>query len=512
MESATKKASKKTAAPLEIKEPAKKTGAGKSKKVKILFVAGESAPFVTTGGLGEVVGSLPKYLQAENKNYDVRVVIPLYEEITAKFRDRIEYLGKAYVNLGWRNQYCGIFTAKESGVTYYFIDNEYYFKRPKCYGHFDDGERFAFFGKAVLDMLEIIDFFPDIIHMHDWHSAAAAIHAKTSYYDKKIGKKAFKNIKTVFTIHNIEHQGKFDMPILEEIFDISFAHKNLVDFSGRINLMKGAIMCSDLVTTVSPTYAKEIHSYEYAHGLDPIINMETAKMRGILNGIDYDAYNPKTDDKIFLQYDAESIDNKLENKLQLQTIMGLQPLGHIPVIAMITRVTKQKGFDLIDNAIYELGNMPLRLLIFGDGDYEGKCDYFQKIFPDKIRYRRGYNADFARRMYAGADMILMPSEFEPCGLSQMIAARYGTVPVVSSTGGLADTITPYDESGADKGKGIGFVFAKHDKDGMVKAISRACEIYRDGDKWRELVYRCMNRDFSWGHSAKEYIKTYSELL
>jgi len=520
MDSPTKKTARKPKSPdTEKTAKAEKTeniapapGTRKPAAKKILFAAGESAPFVTTGGLGEVVGSLPKYLQSENKNFDVRVVIPLYEEIMIKFKDRLEYIGKIYVKLSWRNQYCGLFKIKENGVIYYFIDNEYYFKRPKCYGHFDDGERFAFFGKAVLDMLEIVDFFPDIIHMHDWHSAAAAIHLKTDYYNKKAGKKEFKNIRSVFTIHNIEHQGKFDMSILEEIFDISFNYKDIVDFGGRINLMKGAVMCADIVSTVSPTYAKEIHSSEFAHGLEPIINAETKKVRGIINGIDYEIYNPKTDDKIFLQYDAESIHNKLENKLQLQIIMGLQQAGHIPVIAMITRVTKQKGFDLINSAIYERGNMPVQLIIFGDGDYEEKCDSFQKVFPEQIRYKRGYNPDFARRIYAGADMILMPSEFEPCGLSQMIAARYGAIPVVSNTGGLADTVIPYYEKGENKGEGIGFVFPRFDRDGMVSAITRACEVYQNGDKWRELVKRAMTRDFSWGHSAKEYIKLYNELL
>jgi starch synthase len=470
-------------------------------KTKILFAAGESAPFVTTGGLGEVVGSLPGYLQAENTNYDVRVVIPLYEQI--KFRERISYLKKINVRLAWRNQHCKIFTAEENGVTYYFIDNEYYFARPGCYGHFDDGERFAFFCKAVLGILEAVDFFPDIIHAHDWHAAALPVYLKTSHS----GKPEFKDIKTVFTIHNMEHQGKFDMDILEDIFDISFFSKNLVDFGGRINLMKGAVVCSDMVTTVSPGYAKEIHTPEYAYGLESVVNMETAKIRGITNGIDYGSYNPATDSAIFANYDSESLENKLENKLRLQEAMDLQPNKDIPLIAMVTRLTKQKGFDLMERAIYELGNMPMQLVIFGDGDYEAKCEYFCSLFPEKIKYRRGYDPAFARLMYAGADMVLMPSEFEPCGLSQMIAARYGTVPLVSGTGGLADTITPYDE----KGTGIGFVFGKHDKDGLLGAVAYACGLYKNKEKWQELMLRCMDSDFGWGRSAAEYLKMYGEL-
>ena len=480
-------------------------------KTKILFAAGESAPFVTTGGLGEVVGSLPKYINAKNPDCDVRVVIPLYEEITAKFGERIKYAGYTYVDLNWRHQYCGVHTAEENGVTYYFIDNEYYFKRPKCYGHFDDGERFAFFGKAVLDILETIDFFPDIIHMHDWHAATAAIHLATSYQNKKIGAKAFKDIKTVFTIHNMEFQGEYDMPILEEIFDISFFHKDLVDFGGRINLMKGAIVCSDLVTTVSPGYAREIHTAEYAHGLESVINMETAKIRGILNGIDYGSYNPETDERVYVRYNAETLENKLKNKLALQVDVGLPQNGRIPLVAMITRITKQKGFDLMERVMHELGGMQMQLVIFGDGNrgepYEGICERFAGLFPEKVRFLRGYNPDFARKLYAGADMILMPSEFEPCGLSQMIAARYGTVPLVSRTGGLADTITPYGEPG----EGIGFVFGKHDKDSMLHAIGSACALYGDEKKWRELVRRCMGRDFGWQLSAGEYIKMYGEL-
>ena len=487
----------------------KRTVAKKVKKAskKILFVSSEASPFITTGGLGEVIGALPKNLYKAEENTDVRIVIPLYEEIAVKFKDILEFYGKIYVDLGWRHQYCGIFTAKAGDVIYYFIDNEYYFKREGCYGYFDDGERFAFFGKAVLDILEAVDFIPDIIHAHDWQSAIVPVYLRTTYSHKE----EFKNIKTVFTVHNIEYQGKFNMPILEDIFDISFEYKTVVEFNGLINLMKGAMMCSDIISTVSPTYAKEIHDYRYAHGLDPVINMQTDKIRGILNGIDTESYNPKTDSKIFVNYDSESAEKKSENKLQLQTIMDLPKNDQIPVIAIVTRLVGHKGIDLIAGAMNEIIKLPLQFVVLGSGDreYELQFEMFRERFPDKVRVHLGFSPELARRIYAGADIFLMPSRFEPCGLSQMIAARYGAVPVVRETGGLKDSIMPYD---AEKGEGIGFVFTDYSCESITEAINRAFTAYNDKEKWADLVKRAMEWDFSWENSAKEYIRMYNELL
>jgi len=479
---------------------------GKSMK-KILFVSSESAPFVITGGLGEVVGSLPKNLTAQDENIDVRIILPLYEEVMSRFKDILDFVGAVSVKLNWRNQYCGVFTAKSGNVTYYFIDNEYYFKRADCYGHFDDGERFAFFGKAVLDILEMIDFIPDVLHMHDWQSAIISIYLKTNYAHKK----EFSNIKTMFTVHNIEYQGKYDMSILSDVFDISSEYTGILEFNGQINLMKGAMMCSDIISTVSPTYAREIHDYQAAHGLDPIINMQTAKVRGILNGIDTESYSPAADGRIFANYDAEDPSKKIDNKLQLQTIMNLAVQDDIPVIGIITRLVGHKGIDLITGAMEELAELPVQFIIIGSGDrsYELSLESFAERFPDKIAIKIGFNNELARRIYAGADMLLMPSKNEPCGISQMIAARYGTVPLVRETGGLKDSVTPYETDG---GKGIGFTFSEYASDSIIELINRALAVYKDKDKWQELVKRLMQCDFSWSQSAKEYIKIYDELL
>ena len=495
----------KAAKPSKTAKTVKK--AGENDAVKILFVSSEAAPFITTGGLGEVIGALPKNLYKTEKKMDVRIVIPLYEEIMAKFGDKLDFVGKIYVDLGWRHQYCGIFTAKEGDVIYYFIDNEYYFKRADCYGHFDDGERFAFFGKAVLDILEAIDFIPDIIHTHDWQSSVVPIYLRTTYS----GKEEFKNIKTIFTVHNIEYQGKYNMSILYDIFDIPFEYKHVLEFDGAMNLMKGAMMCSDIISTVSPSYAKEIHDFRYAHGLDPIINMQTGKIRGILNGIDTESYNPADDKKIFSNYDSGRINNKLENKLQVQTIMNLQKNDQIPVIAIVTRLVRHKGIDLIVGAMNELVKLPIQIVMLGKGDreYELLFESFRERFPDKIGVKIGYDNEISRRIFAGADMIIMPSKFEPCGITQMIASRYGAVPIVRETGGLKDSIMPYETDG---GKGNGFVFTDYVSDSVTEVIVRACEVYKDKVKWAELIKRVMEWDFSWGQSAKEYIKMYDELM
>ena len=496
----------------EAVKPVKKAASPRKKAVKksskkILFVSSESAPFITTGGLGEVIGALPKNLRRADKDMDVRIVIPLYEEISLKFKDDLKFIDKFYVDLGWRRQYCGIYSAVISDVTYYFIDNEYYFKRPGCYGYFDDGERFAFFGKAVLDMLGVIDFIPDIIHAHDWQSAIVPVYLKTIYSWKK----ELSDVKTVFTVHNIEYQGKYSMSILGDVFDIPYHDKHIVEFDKSINLMKGAMTCSDIISTVSPSYAREIHGWDYAHGLDPVINTQTHKIRGILNGIDTESYDPKTDTKIVESFNSSDISGKLQNKLQLQTIMGLPKDERIPIIAVITRLVSHKGMDLIIGAMHDILQMPVQFVVLGSGDrdYERQFELFSESFPDKISVHLGFNSDLARRIYAGADMFLMPSKSEPCGLSQMIAARYGTVPLVRATGGLRDSIIPYE---SEDGQGIGFVFEDYRRESITEIISRAYAVYNDTEKWEELVKRVMNRDFSWGLSAKEYIKMYNELL
>jgi starch synthase len=499
----------KPAKPAKLIKPAKPAKSAKPKnlKKKILFVSSEAAPFMTTGGLGEVVGALPKNLYKADNNFDVRIVIPLYEEIAHRFSDRLEFVGRIFVSLGWRHQYCGIFKAEEAGVVYYFIDNEYYFKRADCYGHFDDGERFAFFGKAVLEILEVVGFIPDIIHAHDWQSSLTPVYLKTNYS----GKKEFKNIKTVFTVHNIEYQGKYAMSILEDVFDISYAHRELLEFDGAINLMKAAMMCADIISTVSKTYSQEIRDPGIAHGLDPIINMQSHKIRGILNGIDTDSYNPATDSKISVNYDADCPEKKIRNKLQLQTVMNIQTDENIPVVAIVSRLVSHKGIDLLAGAMKELVNLPMQFVLVGKGDreYELAFEAFDERYAKKVGVRIGYDNEISRKTFAGADMVIMPSRTEPCGIVQMIASRYGAVPIVRETGGLKDSIIPYETDG---GCGNGFTFYDCTSGNIVEAISRALAVYGDKEKWAQLVKRVMNWDFSWEQSAKEYIKMYNDLL
>jgi starch synthase len=343
--------------------------------------------------------------------------------------------------------------------------------------------------------------------MHDWQSAITAIYLKTTYADKE----ELKNIKTVFTVHNIEYQGKYDMSILHDVFDIPFEHKHLLEFDGGINLMKGAMVCSDIISTVSPSYAKEIHDYRAAHGLESIINMRTSDVRGILNGIDTESYDPAADKNIFANFDADDPSKKVDNKTQLQTMMNLSTNEDVPLIGVITRLVGHKGIDLITGAMNELVELPVQFVVLGSGDrgYELSLESFSERFPDKIAIKIGFNNELARRIYAGADMFLMPSRFEPCGISQMIAARYGTVPLVRETGGLKDSIIPYETDG---GKGIGFTFSEYASDSIVEIVNRALAVYDDKEKWSELVTRVMNCDFCWKQSAKEYLKMYEELL
>ena len=498
-----------TGADTKAKAGAKaKTGAkSKSKTKKILFVSGESLPFMATGGLGEVIGALPKYLIRADKNLDVRVVMPLYETIKVKFAERLEFAGHIQVALGWRSQYCGIFKTEENGVLYYFIDNEGYFKRPQYFGHFDDGERFAFFCKAVLDILDKINFIPDIIHAHDWQSGLVPVYLKTNYSHIK----EFDNIKTVFTVHNIEYQGRYNFDILEDVFDISSIHRQVLELHGDINIMKGAMMCSDIISTVSPSYAKEIHDMNSAFGLDPIVNMLSGKIRGILNGIDIEFFNPETDAKISANYSAENPGDKARNKAQLQTVMNLPNEERVPVISIVSRLVFAKGVDVLADVMEELvKQQPAQFIVLGSGnrDYELRFEALSERFGNRIGVKIGYDAELARKIFAGSDMIIMPSRSEACGLTQMTASRYGAVPIVMSTGGLKDSIIPYEPEGG----GNGFVFENCGFDSVTDAVNRACSVYNEPEKWTELVKRVMKWDFSWEQSAKEYIKMYKELL
>lgn len=472
-------------------------------KRKILFAASECTPFIATGGLAEVIGSLSKSL-AQDKEYDVRVVLPLYSDIRGDYRQRFTYLGNINVPLGWRNQYCGIFSYEESGVTFYFLDNEYYFRRGGCYGYYDDGERFAFFSRAVMEILGFLQFYPDVLHCHDWQSALAAIYLKTIYCHRR----EYSLIRAVFTIHNIEYQGKYSLDVLEDLFGISDDYRYLLEFDGCANLMKAAIECSETFTTVSPTYAEEIKRAEYAHGLQGEVERNAFKLRGILNGIDVKSYDPATDPALFAPYSAENPAGKEICKAELQKMLGLPVRADVPVVAMISRLVAHKGLDLVRAAIEELLADDVQFVLLGTGDSEYES-YFKDLanrYKGKVVSIIAFNGDLSRKIYSGADIFLMPSKSEPCGLSQMIASRYLTVPVVRETGGLYDSIKPYGAGGN------GFTFAAYNAGDMLYVLREAVSLYKNKPEWQKLMIKAGTTDFSWQRSAEEYKKLYTDTL
>ncbi len=473
------------------------------KNFKVLFVASEALPFASTGGLADVIGSLPAALC--KNGIDARVVIPYYSSIKGKFKN-IEYMCDYNVKLSWRNQYCGIHTAKHNGVTYYFVDNEYYFNREKLYGSYDDGERYAFFSKAVLDMLPRVDFFPDIIHTNDWQAALVGIYLKQIYRAQNY---SYRPIRVVHSIHNIEYQGIYDHYILGDVFDLPPECASIVDYKGCINLTKGAIVCCDKLTTVSPTYAKQICSPEYSSGLHDIINQFNFKTTGIINGIDMDYYNPLTDDDLYTKYRALS--GKAKNKAALQNDLGL-PVKDVPMVSMITRLTSHKGLDLVTAVIDEFLQDDVQLVVLGTGD-PGFESFFRRLeerFPEKVKAIIAYDKSLSKKIYAGSDIFLMPSKSEPCGLAQMIASRYGTVPVVRETGGLYDTIKYYND---ETREGNGFTFANYNAHDMLYTLRKAVGLCRDyKEQWKELCTKIMKIDFSWNVPAKAYTALYSEVL
>ncbi len=469
-------------------------------KKKILFVASEATPFIVTGGLAEVIGSLSKALAATNR-YDVRVILPLYSDIKYEYREKFTYLGNLYVHLAWRNQYCGVFTYEKDGVTYYFIDNEYYFKRTGCYGYFDDGERFAFFSKCVLEVMPFVHFYPDIMHCHDWQAALAAIYLKTNYCFKE----EYQYIRALFTIHNIEYQGQYSLDLLCDLFDIYGKYKYLVEYNNCINLMKGAIECCEKFSTVSPKYAEEIKYPFYSHGLDPIVRHNEFKLCGILNGIDDEGYNCEKDSHLFANYSAEDFTGKAVCKEELQKMLHLPVRAQTPIIAMISRLVSHKGLDLVTKILEELLQDDVQVVILGTGDQQYE-NYFKQIankYPDKMSANIIFNGDLSRKIYSGADIFLMPSKSEPCGLSQMIASRYGTISIVRETGGLFDSIKP----------GVnGYTFANYNAHDMLYVIKQAINDYKDKDNWLELMKKVVNTDFSWSRSAKDYEALYLSML
>lgn len=476
-------------------------------KKSILFVASEANPFAGTGGLADVIGSLPKAL-AKNGNYDVRVAVPLYQSVSSAWRDTFRFVGNFNVPLSWRNQYCGIFTTKYEGVTFYFIDNEYYFKRTGLYGHGDDGERFAFFSKAVLEMMGYLDYYPDVMHSHDWQSALSVIYLKTLYK----GKGNYDKIRALFTIHNIEYQGKFGFDAFGDIFGLPEYAYDMVEYDGCINLMKGAIQLAEKFSTVSKTYASEIKNAFFAHGLQGIIADNEFKMTGILNGIDQDVYSAKKDDKLFANFSATDLSGKAICKAELQKMLNLPVNENVPVISIITRLVSQKGLDLIKVVFEDILSEDVQIIILGTGDKEYE-DYFVDIanrYEGKCRTIIAYNKDLASKIYSGSDIFLMPSKHEPCGLSQMIACKYATVPVVRSTGGLADSINAYNDE--ERKSGNGFKFYNYNAHEMLYVIKDAIFTFGNKKEWVKLQKSAIKTDFSWKKSACEYEKLYENIL
>ena len=473
--------------------------------MKILFAASECVPFIKTGGLADVVGALSPVLKAQG--HDVRVILPLYAAIPEQYVSQMKLECEFEVELCWRRQYCGVKSLEYQGVTFYFVDNQYYFGRSYIYGlGGDEYERFGFFDRAVIDALVHLDFKPDVIHCHDWQTGMIPALLKIQYAQFPF----YQDMKTVYTIHNLQYQGVYGKEILGDVFGLGEQHEQLLDFGGTLNLMKGAIECADVVTTVSPTYAEEILDPWFSHGLDPILRERQYKLHGILNGIDTDIYNPETDKAIAKNFSAKDPAGKKEDKADLQREFSLPVRDDVPIIGMVSRLVSHKGLDLVKAVLDELlSTTDVQLVVLGTGDWEYE-NFFREIearYPGKVGLRIAFIPDLARKIYAGCDMFLMPSKSEPCGLSQMLALRYGTLPIVRETGGLKDSIT---DSG--DGEGNGFTFKSYNAHDMLGAIRRSLGAYSDKKYWASLVERALECDNSWGRSAREYMRLYRETI
>ncbi|HKL73753.1 MAG TPA: glycogen synthase GlgA [Clostridia bacterium] len=472
--------------------------------MKILFATSEAGPFVRTGGLGDVAAALPLALSKQKQ--DVRVILPLYDAIKDTYRQTMQFIGSKEVTLGWRKQYAGVYSCIYDGVKFYFIDNEYYFKRNGVYGHYDDGERFSFFSRAVLEVLPLIDFYPEVIHCNDWQTSLIPV-MLDCFYRKEAG---YGDIKTVMTIHNIEFQGSMDKVCISDVFGIPDSHKNIVEYGNNANMLKAGIEAANVVTTVSKTYAQEILNPYFAYGLQDILIKRSYKISGIVNGIDVALYNPLKDKALFSNYSAKTVGTKkAPNKTGLQEMVNL-PVSDKPIIGMVTRLTNQKGLDLIMEVLEEILNMDLQMVVLGTGDwkYEVALQEMAKRYSHKLAVIINFSQDIASKIYGGSDMFLMPSKFEPCGLSQIIAMRYGSVPIVRETGGLKDTVPPFNHI---DGTGRGFTFKTYNAYDMLDAIRRAVVTFEDKEQWEKVVANAMSGDYSWKVSGKEYLDLYKSI-
>lgn len=481
--------------------------ADSSKKMQIVFASAECAPFVKTGGLGDVAGSLPAALVRAGA--EVIVMVPKYATIKEEYKAQMEHFADFYVSLGWRNEYCGLEKLEHDGVTYMFVDNERYFARDYPYGFFDDGERFAFFSKAITESLQHLPegFECDILHCNDWQTALAPVFLREFYQ----GLPLYDRVKTVFSIHNVAFQGQFSDTVMEDILGVAHipaAASQLRCDACSVNYMLGALRYADAITTVSPTYANEIQTPEFGEGLDGVLRERSYALQGILNGIDVAGFDPATDKRIAANYTVEDRSGKAVCKAKLQEELGLEVRDDRPLMVMVTRLTRQKGMDLVMYALDRIlsGGVQVAVLGTGDRDYEDGLRYFQDKYPGTMAARIEFDPALSQRMYAAADMFLMPSKFEPCGLSQIIAMRYGTLPIVRETGGLKDTVIPYNEF---TGEGTGFSFSNFNGDEMGDAVFRAARLFWDNrDAWNQLVTQAMSQDFSWTRSADKYLDLY----
>ena len=475
--------------------------------MKILYATSEAVPFCKTGGLADVAGSLPKALAEQGA--EVAVILPLYQRVRERFGGQLKFECYDYVNLAWRHSYCGLFSLERDGVTWYFVDNEQYFNRPDLYGYMDDGERFGFFSRAIVRMLPHLKFWPEVIHCNDWQTALVPIYLK----DDGVREEQFRSIKTALTIHNIEYQGRYGMESLGDLFglDHGWADDGTIVMDGDVNLLKGAILCADAVNAVSPTYANELKLAYFAHRMENIMRRCEYKLSGVLNGIDMKLYDPATDQRITANYSVDDLSGKNADKAHLQKIMGLREDPNVPIVAIVSRLVSHKGLDLICEVLHDMMELPMQLVVLGKGDrkYEEFFHWAAQQYNGRMAVRLDYNEELSMAIYAGADLFLMPSKSEPCGLSQMIAMRYGTVPIVRETGGLKDTVQPYE---AWRDAGNGFTFANYASGDMLYVIREAVYLYKDyPDAFSRLRKRAMKCDFSWARSARDYLRIYANI-
>ena len=475
--------------------------------MKILYATSEAVPFIKTGGLADVAGSLPPALAEEGA--EVAVILPLYQKVKEKFGDQLNFVCYDFVDLAWRHSYCGLFSMEKDGVTWYFVDNEQYFARPNLYGYDDDGERFGFFSRAVIQMLPRMKFWPDVIHCNDWQTALIPIYLK----DDGVREEKYRGIRTALTIHNIEYQGRYGAQTLGDLFglDQGWANDGTIMMDGDVNLIKGAILCADAINAVSPTYANELKLAYFAHRLENIMRQCEYKLTGVLNGIDMKLYDPKNDDRITAKYSIEDMSGKAADKAALQRMMGLREDPNTPVMAIVSRLVSHKGLDLICEVLHDMMELPMQLVILGKGDqkYEEFFSWAAQQYHGRMAVCLDYNEALSMAIYSGADLFLMPSKSEPCGLSQMIAMRYGTVPIVRETGGLKDTVHAYE---AWRDSGNGFSFANYASSDMLHVIREAVELYKENPAaFARLRERAMSGDFSWAKSAKDYLRMYAHI-